>query len=66
MSRPFAHTTPATAFLIEVLAEDGLCWSQIARAAIYDQDARHVALGFVAAGHASTPAIEHLRICPLP
>lgn len=59
-ARPFAYTTRATSFLIEVLAEDGMAWSQVARAAIYDHDARHVALGFVAVGHGSTPAAQHL------
>ena len=60
-ARPFAYTTPATAFLIEVLAEDGLTWSEIAKVCIYDHDARHVALGFIAAGHASTPVAEHVH-----
>ena len=54
--RRFATTTPASAFLIEVLAEDGLTWSQIAQQVLYDPDAKAVAEHFTAAGYDQTPA----------
>lgn len=57
--RRFATTTKASSDLIEMLAEDGLTWDQMAEQILFDPEAKAVAQGFIDAGHGQTKALVH-------
>lgn len=60
--RPFASTTQATSYLIEVLAEDDWTWDRIAKSVPYDPDARAVAERFVVEGYGDRLARDFLAL----
>lgn len=59
-ARPFTRTPPAALFTIELLAEDGATWADLAETINFDPDALMVARTFVEAGHGDVPARSHL------